>query len=601
MSEVSQEPLREDQAGQAPGESADPAASRWKPLRIWPLLFILAGMVALPAAPRLIENGPATIWMAAAFGPAFCGLVILLWWIVASRATLEERLVGFFGVILVAAIAVWAADKTMFGPALLMLTIPMGTAGFAIGTLFTRNMLSFRRTWIALALATLGFGFTDLLRSEGIWGNFAQALDWRWTPTKEEQFLANADRAEAVEVEESVIHNALESAEWPAFRGASRTGQQHGVKLATNWESNPPQELWKVQVGPGWSSFSVAGNFLFTQEQRGDLETTVCYEADTGREVWKQQLEGRFEESAAGPGPRATPTITDDGLYVMNASGPLLRLDPANGQIVWQQNLKEVADPPMWGFSSSPLVADTVVIVHAGDQSTPGSGKVLGFDKENGELRWSTPAGNHSYSSPQLVTLDGVPCVLMLTNDVLLVLDPATGSVLLNYEWKYNGYRSLQPQVVDGDSLLLPTGMGTGTRRIHVDTEASPWTAKEEWTSMSLKPDFNDFVVHNGHAYGFDGSIFASIDLATGKRNWKRGRYGTGQVLLLADSDLLLVMSEAGDVVLLEPNPEKHVELASFKALEGKTWNHPVVVGDRLYVRNGQEAACFKLPTAESE
>lgn len=117
------------------------------------------------------------------------------------------------------------------------------------------------------------------------------------------------------------------------------------------------------------------------------------------------------------------------------------------------------------------------------------------------------------------------------------------------------------------------------------------------WNTLKFQPDFNDFVHHDGYLYGFDGNVFCCLDAATGERQWKKGRYGHGQVLLLADQPLLLLLSESGDVVLLEPNPKKHVELARFSAISGKTWNHPVVVHGRLIVCNGEEMACYGLTT----
>ena len=152
--------------------------------------------------------------------------------------------------------------------------------------------------------------------------------------------------------------------------------------------------------------------------------------------------------------------------------------------------------------------------------------------------------------------------------------------------------------MIDGDSIVLATGLGSGTRRLGVSKRADGLAAEEQWTSRRLKPDFNDFVVFEGHAYGFDDSIFTSVDLENGERNWKKGRYGKGQVLLLKNSRLLLVVTERGEVVLLDADPSAHTELARFQALEGKTWNHPVVVGDRLYIRNAEEAACYELPLA---
>ena len=272
-----------------------------------------------------------------------------------------------------------------------------------------------------------------------------------------------------------------------------------------------------------------------------------------------------------------------------------MRLNAMTGDIIWQADLRLIADrdPPIWGFSSSPLVFGSVVIVHAGGSGEKGT---LALDRQTGDLRWSAPAGDHSYCSPQPCTLYGETLVLMLTNAGMNVLDPRTGEDLLDYQWKHQNYRALQPQLVDDDTILIPTGTGMGTRRIRIAKKADQFAAEEMWTSRSLKPDFNDFVVYQGHIYGFDGAVFTSVEVETGKRNWKRGRYGKGQVLLLEDPGLLLIATEKGDVVLLKADPSAHRELARIKAIEGKTWNHPVVVGDRLYIRNSQEAACYRLP-----
>ena len=172
----------------------------------------------------------------------------------------------------------------------------------------------------------------------------------------------------------------------------------------------------------------------------------------------------------------------------------------------------------------------------------------------------------------------------MLTNIGLDIIDSRTGEYRLRYDWKHNGYRVIQPHFLEGDSLLLATGSRLGTRRIRVTKVDGVWKAEELWTSRHLKPDFNDFVIHQGFAYGFNGSGFTCIDLETGLRKWKKGQYGKGQVLLLKRSGLLLISGEYGDVTLLKADPLAHTEVASFNAIEGKTWNHPVVVSDRLYI-----------------
>ncbi|NOY40242.1 MAG: PQQ-binding-like beta-propeller repeat protein [Planctomycetes bacterium] len=583
-------------------DSSDPGVQgKFKPLRIWPPLLLLVGMVALWLIPRAIAEAPEVLQIIAALGPGVCGILIMLWWLLLSRATALERCVGFLGAGVAFAVTLLLIDKSMVMPGTLLLTIPMGTAAFAIGAILFSRVLSFKRTFVVVLAAVCGFGFSDLLRSEGMWSEFATLeLKWRWQPSHEEQMLAQRqDRPvrQRAELSNEEADQWLTNPEWPGFRGADRTSRQHGPLISTDWSITPPEQIWKIAVGPGWSSFAVAGNLLFTQEQRGPLEVIVCYAAESGREVWTQAVETRFYESIGGPGPRATPTLANGNLFAMGANGHLMRLDPKTGDIRWQVDLQEVAKrtPPEWGFSSSPLVVDSNVIVHAGGKGDKGT---LAFDVETGKLNWSAAAGDHSYSSPQLCTIADEDLVFMLTNTGLDLLNPQTGAERLAYEWQYQGYRALQPQIVDGDSILIPTGRGVGTRRLQISKLDTVLSVEELWTSRHLKPDFNDFVVYRDHGYGFDGAIFTCIDLASGKRKWKGGRYGKGQVLLLADSGLLLVASEHGDAVLLKADPSERQELAKFRVLEGKTWNHPVVVGDRLYIRNAQEAACYRLPLA---
>jgi hypothetical protein len=197
------------------------------------------------------------------------------------------------------------------------------------------------------------------------------------------------------------------------------------------------------------------------------------------------------------------------------------------------------------------------------------------------------------------VTLDDVTQVLLLSPPGVVSVTPSGGTLL--WEHAFEGGGIVQPTVTpDGDILISGlAGMGgSGVRRLGVTRGSEGWTVQERWTSNGLKPYFNDYVVHNGHAYGFDGSILASIDLADGKRKWKGGRYGSGQLILLADQDVLLVLSEEGELALVSATPDKFTEVARAPALDGKTWNHPVLVGDVLVVRNGEEMAAFRLAAA---
>jgi len=367
-----------------------------------------------------------------------------------------------------------------------------------------------------------------------------------------------------------------------------------GVRIKTDWASSPPVELWRRPVGPGWSSFAVGDGLVYTQEQRGEFEVVACYSESTGKPVWTHRDAARFWESNGGAGPRGTPTLHEGRIYALGATGILNALDASNGAVAWTRNAASDtgAKPPGWGFSGSPLLVDDLVIVAA-------SGRLAAYDVSTGAPRWVKKEGGASYSSPQLFTIDGIAQVLMMNSAGVTSVGPADGKELWKHAWP--GSTILQPaQTADGGVLIASGDMsgGMGTRRLAVSHGPGGWTAKELWTSTGLKPYFNDFVVHNGHVFGFDGSILACIDLQDGKRRWKGGRYGHGQLLLLAEQGLLLVLSEEGELALVSAGTDQFTEIAKFPAMTDKTWNHPVVAGDMLLVRNGQEMVGFRLPVA---
>jgi outer membrane protein assembly factor BamB len=235
-------------------------------------------------------------------------------------------------------------------------------------------------------------------------------------------------------------------------------------------------------------------------------------------------------------------------------------------------------------------VIDDIVVVAA-------SGKLAGYDVATGNLRWSDPSHGGSYSSPHRSTIDGVAQILLLNSGGATSVAPATGKLLWDYPWKAD-MTVVQPAVIgDGDVLVSASGGagGMGIRRLAVAHGSAGWNVEERWTSLGLKPYFNDYVAHKGYAYGFDGNILSCIDLRDGQRKWKGGRYGNGQLVLLADQDLLLVSSEEGELALVGATPDEYREIARVPGLEGKNWNHPVVVRNVLLVRNDHEMAAYRL------
>ena len=350
--------------------------------------------------------------------------------------------------------------------------------------------------------------------------------------------------------------------------------------------------MWRRPVGPGWSSFAVDGDLFYTQEQRGENEVVACYKVSTGEPVWSHRDSARFFESNAGAGPRATPTVERGRLYTFGATGILNVLDAKTGAVVWTRNVASDTNTqvPFWGFSSSPLVMNGLVIVAA-------SGQLVAYDAANGNRRWLGPNAGGSYSSPHVVAVDNVTQILLMSNAGITSVSPTDGKQLWQHAWAGNSI--VQPGL-NNDGNLIITSQENGARRLALAHDASGWTATQRWTSNALKPYFNDFVIHKGHAFGFDGRILACIDLKDGQRKWKGGRYGNGQLVLLADQDLLLVLSEDGELALVRATPEQFTEIAKLPAIQGKTWNHPVLVRDVLLVRNSEEMAAFRLPLAQN-
>jgi len=263
-------------------------------------------------------------------------------------------------------------------------------------------------------------------------------------------------------------------------------------------------------------------------------------------------------------------------------------LDAANGDVVWTRNAVSDtgAKVPAWGIAGSPLIVNDIVVVAA-------AGNLVAYDLASGKPRWTGPAGGTGYSSPQLLTINGVPQIVLLQSNGATSVAPADGKLLWEHAWP--GTPIVQPAVTESGDVLISVSDSSGIRRIGVAQGSSGWTVQERWTSEELNPWFNDFVVHNGHVYGFNGSTLACIDIENGKLKWKGKRYGYGQMVLLSDQDLLLILSEQGELALVKATPDQFTAIAEFPALEGKTWNHPVLAGDVLLVRNDHDIAAFRL------
>jgi outer membrane protein assembly factor BamB len=569
--------------------------------RLWLGVAIVIAMWLVIKLPEWLTPGTMYQFMGMMWGPMLGLLGVLIWWLLLSRLPWATRLTGFLAFVVGVAIAIGLGDvKSMMMPYIIF-TLPLSLTLWVLWTAIGRRLgpKPFR---IGLVLGLVGlWSIFALFRFNGLNGNVHAALAWRWQQTAEEKFLQSlpanlhgtSPTTVAATTQPALV---LSPGDWPEFRGPMRDSRITGITIAIDWEKNPPKKLWSHLIGPGWSSLCVVGDRLFTQEQRGPVEVVACYSTDTGSELWTHGDKDRFEEAIAGPGPRATPTFKDGRLYAYGSKSRLNCLDPLTGSVIWSRDVASEtgAKLPMWGFASSPLVANGLVYVITGAPNK----SMAAYHADTGEPAWSSCSG-YSYSSPQISKIDGADQLLLVNEAGVSAMDPITGTLIWKHDFQMppQANRVTQPLVFNGNELLLGAFFGVGTRRIKITHDANAWKTQEIWTSRSIKPYYNDAVIHKGNLYGFDGSAFCCINLETGKPFWRApGAYGNGQLLLLADQDLLLVLSEQGDAALVDAKTNALHEVARFHALEGKTWNHPVLAHQKLFVRNGEEIACYAMP-----
>jgi hypothetical protein len=617
--------------------------TRKTPIRLWPgVVIVILQWLGWFAVPVVVPEAT----MYGVIGGLVGGPAIVVWWLFFSRAPWSERIGAV--ALMIAGLAATplllheSVAKGNLGFQFLLYVIPVLSLAFVVWAIASRRLSNGLRRAAMVATILVACGAFTLVRSKGLRGDGMPEFVWRWTETPEERLLARAPlqndepmaippaptaagtpeetlrddagagpeappptpKAPKAEVPDETLASppgdeediprpagaAATAAEWPGLRGPHRDGILPGVRIETDWSKLPPVELWRRSIGPGVSSFAVGSGLLYTQEQRGEDEIVSCYDATTGEPMWMHRDTTRFWDSHVGAGPRATPALGGGRVYTLGATGILNALDARDGTVAWSRNAASYtgAKLPPFGFTSSPLVVDDVVIVHAG--------ALVAYDLATGDPRWFGPASG-SYSSPHLLTIDGLPQIVLLDEGGATSVAPADGTLLWQHSWP--GIGILQPAMTaDGDVLVSQVDANAvplGTRRIAVEHRAGGWTVEERWTSIRLKPSFSPVVVHEGHAFGFDGRLLSCIDVEDGERKWKGGRYGSGQLVLLPDQDLLLVVSEEGELALVEATPDQFKELARVPAIEGKTWNQPVLVGNVLLVRNGEEMAAFRL------
>ncbi len=567
-------------------------------LRVWPAVVLVIALWTLLYANHTLEMSAGTRFISRMATYAIAFLAFFGWWLSRSVVPWRDRLLAVVVTIVFGVLARLVADKTIDGFALALSSFPFVMTVWTAWLIVSRSSKRQVQRIGFCVLMLLTFGYFTLLRWDGLDAKQRAEMSWRWTPTKEQLFLAShAQEAKPVGVNGGQSQKwTLQPGDCPELRGPNRDGVLPGIEIVADWKEHPPKQLWRKRVGPAWSGMIVVDGHLVTQEQRGESEAVVGYDEATGDELWAHNDHVRFEEALAGAGPRGTPTFAAGRIYTLGGHGLLNCLVPETGEVVWSQDMVKdagvaEADLPQWGYSVSPLVVDGLVIVFAGGTHK----SVLAYHADDGKLAWTAPGGKQSYSSPQLVVLNGQQQVVMHDTTAVRSLNIADGKE----QWSYpNGSEislaMVQPHLVGPNDLIVAITPGMArlevTRQLPTDGTQSP-----RWQTNKLRPDFSDFVIHKGSIFGLNDGVLCCLDAETGKQLWKKLRLGHGQVLLLPDQDALLISNDKGEIILVAVDRTGPTELCRFQAIEGKTWNGPALVGNRLFLRNAAEMAAYEI------
>jgi outer membrane protein assembly factor BamB len=409
----------------------------------------------------------------------------------------------------------------------------------------------------------------------------------------------------------SAIAVHVQGAPWPQYRGPQGDGRSL-ESLARPWPADGPKTLWKTPSPSGFSSFAVSSNVAFTLVRAtldgADREVCVALDATTGQELWKTPVgvakyDGGGDDGKAGnkggDGPRSTPTVDGDRVYVLTAQLVLACLDTRTGRPHWTRDIiRENAGRGIsWQNAASPVLDGNLVFVAGGG---PGQ-SLLGIDKRDGKVVWKGEDDRMTHATPVIATVLGQRQVIFFTQKGLVAVKPEDGRVLWRYGFRYNVSTAASP-VVANDLVYCAAGYDVGSAAVRISRQGDQFTATEVWRQRGNRPVANHWstpVHHNGHLYGMfsfkeygDGPL-KCVELATGKVVWEKPGFGAGNVILAGNH--LLALADTGSIVMVQATPSGYQELARTRAVEGKCWTTPALAEGKLFVRSVREAACLDL------
>jgi outer membrane protein assembly factor BamB len=386
----------------------------------------------------------------------------------------------------------------------------------------------------------------------------------------------------------------VSAADWPRWRGPSGDGISTEKEWSTKWPADGPKQLWKADVGTGYSAMSVSKGRLFTMGNTADVDTIYCLDANTGKELWKHSYPCIAKDPNGFPGTRVTPTVDGDFVYTISRQGQLFCLKCSDGKVVWSKDYAKDFNAPVpepgtkqwWGYSGSPWVEGDLVIFETG---APGA-SLVACNKKDGKVIWKDGSDAVGYSSTVAFTYKGNRCLATFSAAGIVGRSTKDGKELWRHPWKTDYNVNAATPIVDGDKVFISSGYNTGCALI----QFSETPAKVLWQNKNLRNHVNSCVLWQGHLYGFDEKELRCVDFKTGDVKWSDKSFGKGS-LMLADGKLIL-FSDNGRLATAEPSPAAYKEISSFQALGGKnTWTVPVLANGKIYCRSWENLVCLDV------
>ena len=383
-----------------------------------------------------------------------------------------------------------------------------------------------------------------------------------------------------------ILSSSLFAGDWPNWRGSDFNGVSKEINLDLEFGQEGPKLLWEFDPGKGFSSISVASGKAYLMGNKGDVDTVYCLDAVSGKLVWKHSYAEKLDPKYYQGGTSSTPTVADGKVYTISKDGKTFCLDAMTGKVVWQTDVAQEYGfkRPTWGFAGSVLVVDDLLILNAGKAG-------LALNKTTGKLVWGANKEPGGYATAVPFENSGKKVIAMFGSDNLMGLEPSTGKMLWEYKWNTkHGVNAADPIII-GDRIFISSGYGTGCAMIKVEGV----NVSELWRNRNIKTKMSGAVLINGLLFGPDESEgLKCIDPDTGAEYWAEKKFKQGA--LCAADGKLIVLSEKGELAVVEASKDGYHELSSAKVLGSQCWAMPVVANGRLYVRDSKRAAkCFDL------